>query len=227
MKTDVITIPFFFKTHGTFSKKKTHTKKKKKKTHTKKKHTHTHKKNKTKTHTHKKNKTKNKQTKKQNKKTRFLETFSKRLKSFGSTCTLYLLDARFNQYHSMYMYSCKGFYCVNFSSNRSIRSTGQETFAESPNRSQTLGMLRAGQSTRQVAAVFGVAQSTISRLLQRFNATNSVDDRRATTRHQDNRLRNLTPRNRRITAPLQGELRTATGVNVSDQTIRNRLRACR
>ena len=38
-------------------------------------------------------------------------------------------------------------------------------------RSQAVGMLRAGQSSQQVAAVFEVAQSTISRLLQRFNAT--------------------------------------------------------
>ena len=43
-------------------------------------------------------------------------------------------------------------------------------------RSQAVGMLRAGQS--QVAAVFGVAQSSMSRLLQRFNATQSVNDRR-------------------------------------------------
>ena len=100
------------------------------------------------------------------------------------------------------------------------------------NRFQALGMLRAGQSTQQVAAVFGVAQSTISRLLQHFHATNSVDDRRrsghprATTRRQDDYLQNLTMRNRQIMArALQSKLRTATGVNESDQTIQNRLRA--
>ena len=75
---------------------------------------------------------------------------------------------------------------------------------------------------------------TMSRLRIRFNATNSVNDRRrsgrprATThRHrQDNLIRTLTLRNRTITAQaLQGQLRTAAGVTVSDQTIRNRLHA--
>ena len=73
-------------------------------------------------------------------------------------------------------------------------------------RSQVVGMLRAGQSSQQVAAVFGVAQSTISRLLQRFNATQSANDRRrsgrprTTTRQQDNYICNITHRNLRITA---------------------------
>ena len=70
----------------------------------------------------------------------------------------------------------------------------------------------------------------MSRLMIWFNATNSVKDRRwsgrpkATTHRQDNLIRTLTLRNRTITAPaLQGQLRTAAGVTVSDQTIRNRL----
>ena len=99
-------------------------------------------------------------------------------------------------------------------------------------RCQALGMPRAAQTFQQVAAVFGVAQSTMSRLLQRFNATQSVNDRRhsgrprTTTRQQDNYIHNITLRNRRITArALQRQLRTATGVNISDQTVRNRLRA--
>ena len=59
-------------------------------------------------------------------------------------------------------------------------------------RSQAFGMLRAGQSSRQFATVFGVAQSTMSRLLQRFNTTQLVNDRRrctrprVTTRQEDN-----------------------------------------
>ena len=98
-------------------------------------------------------------------------------------------------------------------------------------RSRALGMLQAGLSTRNVAATFGVAQSTISRLLQRFNATNTVSDRprsgrpRSTTRRQDIFVRTSCLRNRRMSARgLQCELRRATGVNISDQTIRNRLR---
>ena len=84
----------------------------------------------------------------------------------------------------------------------------------------------------KVAAVFGVAKSAMSRLLQRFNATQSVNDRRhsghprTTTRQQDNYIRNITLRNRRITArALLHQLRAATGVNISDQAVRNRLRA--
>ena len=72
----------------------------------------------------------------------------------------------------------------------------------------------------------------MSRLMIRFNATNSVNDRRwsgrpkATTHRQDNLIRTLTLRNRTITAgALQGQLQTATGVTVSDQTIWNQLHA--
>ena len=93
-------------------------------------------------------------------------------------------------------------------------------------------MLQSGLSIRRVDAIFGVAYSTMSRLMIRFNATNSVKDRRrsgrpkATTHRQDNLIRTLTLRNRTITArALQGQLRTAAGVTVSDQTIRNRLHA--
>ena len=93
-------------------------------------------------------------------------------------------------------------------------------------------MLQSGLSTRQVAAIFGVAYSTMSRLIIRFNATNSVHDRRrsgrprATTHRQDNLIRTLALRNHTITAQaLQGQLRTAAGVTVSDQTIRNCLHA--
>ena len=83
---------------------------------------------------------------------------------------------------------------------------GRRPSLSTNDRSQAVGMLRARQSSRQVAAVFGVAQSTMSRLLQRFNATQSVNDRRrfghprTTTRQQDNYIRNITLRNLRITA---------------------------
>ena len=66
----------------------------------------------------------------------------------------------------------------------------------------------------------------MSRLMIRFNATNSAKDRRRsgrpkdTTHRQDNLIRTLTLRNRKFTAQaLQGQLRTAAGVTVSDQTI--------
>ena len=74
-------------------------------------------------------------------------------------------------------------------------------------------------------------ESTMSRLLQRFNETQSVSGRRRsgrprTTMQQDNYIRNITLRNRQITArALQYQLKTATGVNISNQTVQNRLRA--
>ena len=83
---------------------------------------------------------------------------------------------------------------------------GRRPSLSTNDRSQALGMLRAGQSFWQVAAVVRVAQSTMSSLLQRFNATQSVNDRRrsgrprTTTRQQDNYICNITLRNPQITA---------------------------
>ena len=109
---------------------------------------------------------------------------------------------------------------------------GRRPSLSTNDRYQALRMLRAGRSSRQVAAVFGVAQSNMSRLLQPFNATQSVNDRRRSgcprtmTRQQDNYIRNITLSNRQITArALQHQLRTATSVNICNQTVRNRLRA--
>ena len=103
----------------------------------------------------------------------------------------------------------------------------------SPNdRAMAVGMLDAGQSARDVARRFGVSHSTILRLNERFQTTRSVKDRprsgrpKKTTLAQDRYLRNLTLRTRVITArSLQGCFQRATGIRVSDQTVRNRLRA--
>ena len=92
--------------------------------------------------------------------------------------------------------------------------------------------IQLGLSTRRVAAIFGVAYSIMSRLMIRFNATNFAKDRRrsgrpkATTHRQENLVRTLSLRNLTIIArDLQGQLRTAAGVTLSDQTIRNPLHA--
>ena len=109
---------------------------------------------------------------------------------------------------------------------------GRRPSLSSNERARALWMLQSGLSTRRVSAIFGVAYSTMSMLMIRFNATNSVNDRRrsgrprATTHRQDNLIRTLTLRDRTITARArQGQLRTAAGVTVSDKTIRNRLHA--
>ena len=44
-------------------------------------------------------------------------------------------------------------------------------------RNQAIGMLHAGDSTREVAAFFNCHQSTIVRLNQRFRQFGTVDDR--------------------------------------------------
>ena len=103
----------------------------------------------------------------------------------------------------------------------------------SPNdRTMAVGMLEAGQSARDVARRFGVSHSTILRLNERFQTTRSVKDMpgsgrpKKTTLAQDRYLRNLTLRTRVITArSLQGRFQRATVIRVSDQTVRNRLRA--
>ena len=101
---------------------------------------------------------------------------------------------------------------------------GRRPSLSSNERAHALGM--------RVVPILEVSYSTMSRLMIRFNATNSVKDRRrsgrpeATMHSQDNLIRTLTLRNHTITArTLQGQLRTAAGVTVSDQTIRNCLLA--
>ena len=87
-------------------------------------------------------------------------------------------------------------------------------------------------SVNSTSCCFEVAYSTMSRLMIRSNATNSVNDRRwsgrpkATMHHQDNLIWTLTLRNHTIKArAFQGQLRTAAGITVSGQTIRSRLHA--
>ena len=109
---------------------------------------------------------------------------------------------------------------------------GRRLSLGSNEQAHALEMLQLGLSTQLVAAIFGVAYSTMSRLIIWFNATNSVNDGRrsgrpkATTHSQVNLIRTLTLRNSTITArALQGQLRTAAGITVSDQTIQNSLHA--
>ena len=87
------------------------------------------------------------------------------------------------------MYSVKIFIACNVTAIKGFLTVGRRPSLNANTRSQALGMLRAGQSTRQVTAVFGVVQSTISRLLQRFNVTNSVNDRRRSGRPRATTLR--------------------------------------
>lgn len=98
-------------------------------------------------------------------------------------------------------------------------------------RARALGNIQAGMGQAQVAAQFGVAKSTIKRLCRKYRQTGQVKDRPRSgrpcvTTPQDDRYISLTTlRNRTITArDLQARLR-GRGLNISDQTIRNRLHA--
>jgi transposase len=95
---------------------------------------------------------------------------------------------------------------------------------------QAVGMILAGQVQRAVAGHFNVSQSVISRLWNRFQHTGNVAERprsgrpRKTTVRQDRYLSNMAKRQRFQSAVrLNSDFRTATGVRVSSQTVRNRL----
>ena len=92
-------------------------------------------------------------------------------------------------------------------------------------------MLECGPSQRKVANVFGVSQSVRSRAWNRFKTSGSATQRhaggrqRATTPRQDRHLLVQARRHRFVNAIiLRNELRNAVGVNMSTQTVRNRLR---
>ena len=101
-------------------------------------------------------------------------------------------------------------------------------------RERTIGMLTAGMSARDVTRHFQRHESTISRLLDRFQQTGNVVDRprsgtpRKTTPQADCFLTTSSLRNRFLSIRKLGRLlRNATGTTVCDRTVRNRLHAVR
>ena len=101
-------------------------------------------------------------------------------------------------------------------------------------RERTIGMLTAGMSARDVARYYPRHESTISRLLNRFQQTGNVADRprsgrpRKTTLREDRFLTTSSRHNRFLSSQKLGRLlRNATGTRVCDRTVRNRLHAAR
>ena len=100
----------------------------------------------------------------------------------------------------------------------------------SEQRSIAIGMLHGGMQAKDVAAHFGVAASTISRLKGRFNETGRVQDRprsgrpKKTSADDDRNIVVTSRRNRFMSAPkLTEQFHTTSGIRVSTETIRNRL----
>ena len=91
-------------------------------------------------------------------------------------------------------------------------------------------LLEDGSTQRMVAQRFGVSPSVINRLWRRYQNDDIYTRRpgqgrpRLTTPRQDQYLRVLARRNRQSTARLlRRDFHVATGVRLSDQTVRNRL----
>jgi len=97
----------------------------------------------------------------------------------------------------------------------------------SEQRSIAIGMLHGGMQAKDVAAHFGVAASTISRLKGRFNETGRVQDRprsgrpKKTSAADDRNIVVTSRRNRFMSAPkLTEQFHATSGIRVSTQTIR-------
>ena len=101
-------------------------------------------------------------------------------------------------------------------------------------RERAVGILTDDMSATDVAWHFQRHESTISRLLNRFQQTGNVADRprsrrpRKTTPREDRFLTTTSRRSRFLSNRKLGRLlRNATGTRVCDKTIRNRLHAAR
>ena len=111
------------------------------------------------------------------KKSRFWESFSKGMKSFGQTCTHYFFSCMLSPRHTACICIAVVVLKPLLRKHKQL-NMGRRPSLSTKDRCQALGMLVAGESSRQVASVFWVIQSTMSRLLQLFNTTQSVNDRR-------------------------------------------------
>ena len=95
-------------------------------------------------------------------------------------------------------------------------------------RERAIGMLTAGMSARDVARHFQRHESTINRLLNRFQHGSRSGRPRKTTPRKDRFLTTSSRRNRFLSSRKLGRLlRNATGTRVCNRTVRNRLHAAR
>ena len=101
-------------------------------------------------------------------------------------------------------------------------------------RERAIDMLTADMSARDITRHFQRHESTISRLLNRFQQTGNVPNRprsgrpRKSPLREDRFLTTSSRRNRLLSSRKLGCLvRNATGTRVCDRTVRNRLHATR
>ena len=100
-------------------------------------------------------------------------------------------------------------------------------------RERSIGILTDGMSARDVARHSRRQESTISRLLNRFQQTGNVADRPRSGRPRKNtpredRFLTSSQRNRFLSSRKLGRLlRYVTGTRLCDRTVRNRLHAAR
>ena len=126
--------------------------------------------------------------------------------------------------------------CSMLTAKWNIPSGSHSTLFESPfeQRERAIGMLTTGMSARDIALHFQRNESTISRLLNRFQQPGNVADRprsgrpRKTSPLEDRFLTTSSRRNRFLSSrKLDRLLKNATGTRVCDRTVRNRLHAVR
>ena len=96
------------------------------------------------------------------------------------------------------------------------------------------GMLKGRMTVNDVAVSFGIHRTTIWRLAQRCRTTGTVKDRprsgrpKCLTSREERYIRITAGRDRFLPATrIVDRVRRVTGVRISAQTVRNKLKACR
>ena len=101
-------------------------------------------------------------------------------------------------------------------------------------RHRAIGMLEGRMTVNYVAVSFGVHRTTIWRLAQRFRITGTVKNRTISGRpkfltpREERYIKITTGRDRFLPATrIVDRVRIATGVRISAEAVRNKLKACR